>query len=107
MMEYKGYTAKLAYDDESGSFHGEVLNLRDVITFQGDTVENLRQAFHDSVEDYLEFCAERNEEPEKPYSGRFILRIDPSLHRRIATRARLADKSLNTWVQDLLSSAVE
>jgi len=107
MMEYKGYIAKLVYDDESGAFHGEVLNLRDVITFQGDTVAKLRRAFRDSVEDYLEYCAERNEEPERPYSGRFVVRIDPSLHKRIATRAKLADKSLNSWLQDVLAGAVK
>ena len=99
MMEYKGYVAKVVFDDQTGFFHGEVLNLRDVITFQGDTVAGLRQAFHDSVEDYLEFCAERNEEPERPYSGRFVVRIDPTLHKLIATRAKLADKSLNAWLR--------
>jgi len=107
MMEYKGYIARVAFDDDSGFFHGEVLNLRDVITFQGDTVKGLRRAFRESVEDYLEFCAQRNEEPERPYSGRFLLRIDPFLHKAIATRARLEDKSLNTWVRDLLADALE
>jgi predicted HicB family RNase H-like nuclease len=107
MMEYKGYIAKVVFDDKSGFFHGEVLNLRDVITFQGDTVERLRRAFQESVEDYLEFCAERNEEPERPYSGRFLVRIDPSLHKTIATKAKLADKSLNAWLQDVLTSAAK
>lgn len=88
-------------------FHGEVLNLRDVITFQGGTVKGLRQAFRESADDCLEFCAERNEEPERPYSGRFLLRIDPLLHKAIATRARLAEKSLNTWVRDLLADALK
>ena len=106
-MKYKGYTAKIEFDDQANVFHGEVLNLRDVITFQGRTVEELRNAFHDSVEDYLDFCAHRNEPPEKPYSGRFVVRLAPSLHRAIATQARLADKSLNAWLQDVLREKVE
>ena len=106
-MKYKGYTAKIEFDDQANVFHGEVLNLRDVITFQGRTVEELRNAFHDSVEDYLDFCAYRNEPPEKPYSGRFVVRLTPSLHRAIATQARLADKSLNAWLQDVLREKVE
>ena len=106
-MKYKGYTAKIEFDDQANVFHGEVLNLRDVITFQGRTVEELRNAFHDSVDDYLDFCAHRNEPPEKPYSGRFVVRLAPSLHRAIATQARLADKSLNAWLQDVLREKVE
>ena len=100
MIEYKGYVAKIEFDNEDDIFHGEVINLRDVITFQGQTVSELRQAFQESVEDYLAFCAERGEQPEKPYSGKFSVRIDPELHRKIATRARIASKSLNRWVSD-------
>ena len=107
MMEYKGYFAKVEFDDEANIFHGEVFNLRDVITFQGETVGELRKAFHDSVEDYLEFCAERGEEPEKPYSGKFIVRVDPELHKTIAVQARKNGKSLNAWVHDTLSKVVK
>ena len=101
-MEYKGYFAKVEFDDEANIFHGEIINLRDVITFQGETVEELRKAFHDSVEDYLEFCAERGEDPEKPYSGKFIVRIDPELHKTIAIQALKNGKSLNAWVNETL-----
>jgi predicted HicB family RNase H-like nuclease len=66
-MEYKGYIAKVEFDDEAGLFHGVVINTRDVITFQGDRVADLRQAFRDSIEDYFEFCAARSEKPEKPF----------------------------------------
>ena len=87
MMEYKGYIGKVEFDDDADIFHGEVINLRDVITFQGDSVEEIRQAFRESVDDYLAFCAERNEEPEKPFSGKFVVRIPPELHRKIYTQA--------------------
>jgi predicted HicB family RNase H-like nuclease len=105
MMEYKGYIGKVEFDDEAGVFHGEVINLRDVITFQGETVEELRQAFRESVNDYLAFCAERHEEPEKPFSGTFTVRIPPELHRDIALQAKLTGRSLNAWVSDLLAAA--
>lgn len=98
MMEYKGYTAKVEFDDEAGLFHGHVLHTRDVITFQGKSVDELRLAFKDSVDDYLDFCASRGEQPEKPFSGRFLVRIDPELHRRIAIAASIGGDSLNTWV---------
>ena len=106
MMEFRGYIATVEFDDEADIFHGEVINLRDVITFQGKSVEELRQAFKDSIEDYLDFCAARNEEPERPFSGKFSLRIDPNLHRRISIQARLAKKSLNHWINETLENAV-
>ena len=106
MMEYKGYVAKVEFDDEADIFHGEVINLRDVITFEGQSVAELRQAFEDSIEDYLDFCLQRNEDPEKPFSGKFSVRVDPELHRKITTQARLANKSLNKWVSDTLEMAV-
>jgi predicted HicB family RNase H-like nuclease len=107
MMEYKGYLGHVEYDDEAGCFHGEVANLRDVITFQGESVDELRRAFRESVDDYLAFCAARGEEPEKPYSGTFTVRIPPELHRDIALRARVAGKSLNGWVTDLLRNGAQ
>ena len=69
-MEYKGLSGKVEFDDEANVFHGEVINLRDVITFEGKTVEELREVFHESIDDYLEFCAARGEDPEKPYPGK-------------------------------------
>jgi len=106
-MEYKGYFAKVEFDEDADVFHGEVLNLRDVITFEGETVEELRQAFYDSVDDYLEFCAERGEDPEKPYSGKFVVRVEPELHKRIAIEARKRGISLNSLVGEALSKTME
>ncbi len=102
-MRYKGYEAIVEFDDEAEIFHGEVINIRDVITFQGDNVRNLKQAFHDSVDDYLEFCKERGEEPEKPFSGKLMLRINPQLHKTIAIKAKKEGKSLNSWIEKCLS----
>jgi predicted HicB family RNase H-like nuclease len=106
MMEYKGYIGKVDFDDEAGVFHGEVINTRDVITFQGDSVAELKRAFRESVDDYLVFCKQRGEEPDKPFSGQFVARIAPELHRQVNLAARLAGKSLNAWVAEQLQAAV-
>jgi predicted HicB family RNase H-like nuclease len=105
-MEYKGYIGKVDIDEEAGILHGEVINVRDVITFEGGTVGEVRRAFEESVDDYLEFCALRGEEPEKPFSGKFVVRIPPDLHKEIYTRAKLEDKSLNSWISEALKSAI-
>ena len=105
MMEYKGYFAKVEFDDEADIFHGEVINLQDVVTFQGQTVDELHKAFRDSIDDYLEFCAQRGEEPAKPYSGKFMVRVEPELHKAIALKARQDSTSLHSWVHDTLAKA--
>ena len=105
MMEYKGYIGNVEFDDEADIFHGEVINLRDVVTFQGSTVAQLRKEFRESVDDYLEFCTERGESPEKPFSGKFMVRIEPELHKAVAVRAKRQRKSLNAWVRDTLTTA--
>ncbi|MGI9305104.1 MAG: type II toxin-antitoxin system HicB family antitoxin [Gammaproteobacteria bacterium] len=105
MMQYKGYIGKVEYDSEARLLHGEVVNVRDVITFQARAVDELEQAFHDSVDDYVAFCKERGESPDKPYSGKFVLRTSPELHRRACAAAALAGKSLNTWAAEVLDEA--
>lgn len=106
MMEYQGYLGKVEFDDEANLFHGQVVNIRDVVTFQGESVAELRQAFHESVDDYLEFCKERGEAPDKPFSGQFVARIPPDLHREASTAASLAGQSLNAWLTDQIRSGV-
>ncbi len=81
MLNYKGYMGQVEFDDEVDIFHGDVINTRAVITFQGRTVQEIKAAFRDSIEDYLEFCAELGEEPEKPYSGELRLKLPPHTER--------------------------
>ena len=106
MMEYKGYIGKVEIDEELGILYGEVINVRDVITFEGTTVEEVQQAFRESVDDYLEFCAQRGESPEKPFSGKFVVRLPAELHRQAYIQAKLKDKSLNSWVTEVLQRAL-
>lgn len=105
MLKYKGYTGYVEFDDEAGIFHGEVLDLRDVITFQGNTVEEIKKAFRESIDEYLEFCKERNEKPDKPFSGRLMVRLPPRLHRKVFISARREGKSLNQWIAEKLDKA--
>jgi len=87
MLNYKGYTGQVSYDDEARIFHGEILDTPDVITFQGTSVEDIEKSFRESVEDYLEFCKERGEQPDKPFSGKFLLRMTPKLHHKLFLKA--------------------
>ena len=106
MMEYKGYIGKVEIDEEVGILYGEVINVRDVITFEGTTVEEVQRAFRESVDDYLEFCAQRGESPEKPFSGKFVVRLPAELHRKAYIQAKLKDKSLNSWITEVLQSVL-
>jgi len=102
-MNYKGYESRVEFDEDAGIFHGEVISLRDVITFQGTCVEELVKAFHDSVDDYLEFCGQRGEEPEKPYSGKIAVRMPPELHKAVALSARRKKESINSFICEALA----
>jgi predicted HicB family RNase H-like nuclease len=102
---YKGYYGHAEYDHEAELFHGEVLGINDVVTFQGKAVEELRTAFRESVDDYLAFCAERNEQPQKPFSGKFVVRLSPESHRKLAVLAKVRGKSLNAIVSECLDKA--
>ena len=102
MMKYKGYIGHVDYDDDAKIFHGEVVGLKDIITFQGKSVDELEQAFKDSVNDYLGWCKERGEKPEKTFSGTFNLRIPPDLHAKIALQAQISGLSLNSYVTERL-----
>jgi predicted HicB family RNase H-like nuclease len=103
MFEYKGYLGTVEADD--GAFSGRVVGLRDVITFEGDTYAEVEQAFRASIDDYLAFCAERGEQPDRPFSGKVPLRLPPELHRRAAVRAQAEGISLNQWIAKRIESA--
>ncbi len=107
MMKYKGYIGKVEYDDEAHILVGNVINTRTVITFQGTTVEEIEREFRASVDDYLEWCAEDGVEPEKPYSGKFNVRVQPELHQRAAAGARATGVSLNRFVEKSIEDELE
>ncbi|MBE0643481.1 MAG: type II toxin-antitoxin system HicB family antitoxin [Bacteroidetes bacterium] len=101
-MKYKEYSARIEFDEHDRLFYGEVLGIRDIVTFHGRSVRELERAFKDSVDDYVDLCRTRGEEPDRPFSGKFVVRIDPDIHRRLAIQAAVRDESLNTLVARVL-----
>ena len=102
MMNHKGYLGLARVDTDAGVIRGRVINTRDTITFQGKTVAEAEAAFRDSVDDYLEFCAERGEAPDKPYSGHFPVRTSAGVHRALSIEASRRGVSLNALVGSIL-----
>ena len=107
MMKYKNYSGIVEYDSDGKIFTGETVGLRDVITFQGRTPEELERSFHESVDFYLEMCREDGVEPDRAFSGRFNVRVAPQIHRQIAIHAAQNRVSLNQWVSDTLIQTLQ
>ncbi len=100
-MTYKGYIAKIEYSDEDECLVGRISGIRQIITFHGDSVKQIKKAFEEAIDFYLDTCAERKEEPEKPFTGRFVVRVSPELHSAIAAAAKREHKSINAWIADV------
>ena len=107
MMNYKGYAARVEFDDEAMIFHGEVIGIKDVVTFQGKSIKEIEKAFHDSVDDYFDLCKERGEVPDKPFSGRFVVRVSPEIHRKVYVSAKKSGLSINAWLNKNLQKIAE
>jgi predicted HicB family RNase H-like nuclease len=107
MMEYKGYIGDVEYDADAKIFHGDVINTQDVITFQGTTVEELEKAFRESIDDYVSWCEEEGKSPERPYSGKFNLRLSPELHREVIITAKKLNLSLNKFVEKAIEDEMK
>ncbi len=106
MMEYKGYTAgPIEFDPEENTFSGTVSGLRDVIHFEGSTARELARAFRESIDSYLEFCAEQGKQPDRPFNGKILVRTDPAMHRKAALRAAAEGVSLSQWITRQIESA--
>ncbi|MCL1984953.1 MAG: type II toxin-antitoxin system HicB family antitoxin [Betaproteobacteria bacterium] len=106
ILSYKGYQGRFAYDSDADLFHGDVLHISDVVTFQGRSIDELKTALADSVEDYFALCKEVGKLPQKPFSGRFNVRLTPELHQKAARSAALEGVSLNNWIAHTVEKAV-
>ncbi|MCP4425356.1 MAG: type II toxin-antitoxin system HicB family antitoxin [Chloroflexi bacterium] len=104
-MTYKGYAARIGYSDEDELFVGRVVGVRDIITFHGESVNEIRKAFYEAVDFYLTTCAERGEQPNKPYSGKLLVRMPIETHAAVATIAEVNNKSINQWIVETLAQA--
>ncbi|MDP2822920.1 MAG: type II toxin-antitoxin system HicB family antitoxin [Sulfuritalea sp.] len=105
-MTYKGYRARIEYDDRDKIFVGRLAGMRDIVSFHGESVAELEGAFHEAVDDYVAACAKLGQTPEKPASGKMMLRVSPELHGSALVAAKAAGKSLNQWAAEVLSQAI-
>ena len=104
-LNHKGYTAKIEFDPEDNILFGNIIGIQDTVGFHGESVSELKEAFYEAVDFYLESCKKADREPNKPFSGKFMVRVDSSLHGEITAAAIHAGKSLNKWVSDTLEQA--
>ena len=106
MMEYKSYVAgPIDFEPEEKTFSGMVAGLRDVIHFEGETATELERAFRESIDSYLELCAENGQQPDRPFNGKILLRTEPELHRKAALHAAIEGVSLSRWISRQIESA--
>ena len=105
-MSYKGYAARIEYSDEDQCLIGHLAGINDVVGFHGGSVAELRAAFEEAVEDYLTTCEKLNRAPQKPYSGRLMLRVSPEVHAAVAAAAQLSGKSINQWAAEAFTRVV-
>lgn len=104
-MNYKSYYGSIEYSPEDDCLHGRLLNINDVVSFEGSSVKEIKLAFKEAVDDYLAACKEIGKRPEKPFSGKVMFRISPEVHARAALAAELSGKSLNQWAEEVLAKA--
>jgi predicted HicB family RNase H-like nuclease len=104
-LTYRGYTASMTFDADDNILVGRVLDIDDIVTFHAASVAEFTQAFHASVDDYIAACEKLGQGPEKPASGRLMLRVDPAVHAAAVKAAAHAGQSLNKWAEQTLRKA--
>ncbi len=106
-MSYKGYAARIEYDNEDHIFTGRIAGIRDVVGFHGTSVAELELAFHESVDDYLDACKKIGQSPNKPASGKLMLRVPPEVHSAALVAAQMSGLSLNQWATETIQRAAQ
>ncbi|MDR3320056.1 MAG: type II toxin-antitoxin system HicB family antitoxin [Desulfovibrio sp.] len=105
VMSHKGYVGTVEYSEDDACLFGRIVGIRDIISYEGESVTEIRKTFVEAVEDYLRHCAQTGKEPNKPYSGKFVLRVDPALHAHLAVKAQANNMSLNQFAAEVLAQA--
>jgi len=105
-MKYKGYESVIKYSDEDETFVGEVINTQDILIFDGNSILEIEASFHAVVDEYIEDCMAEKKQPNKAFSGQFVMRIKPELHRELFTRAKHAGLSLNAFISQKLTETL-
>lgn len=107
VLSYKGYAARIEFDPDDRLFFGRIAAIEDIVTFHGETVDELVNHFEEAVDDYLATCEKLGQQPNKPYSGKIMLRVPVEIHAAVATAAQVSGKSINQWATDALDKAVQ
>jgi len=105
-LHYKNYVGRVEFSEKDEVFHGQVAGIKALITFEGDSVKAITQDFRQAVDEYLGFCTENGQEPERPFKGLFNIRVGAELHRQTALTASIRDVPLNTLVEEAIRQAV-
>ncbi len=106
-MTYKGYLGSVAYSEKDQVFFGKIEGINGLVNFEGESVKELTEAFHEAVDDYLAYCEEEGIEPDKSYTGVLNVRLTPSIHRQIAMLARQAGLTINAYIKDTLENKIK
>ena len=106
-MTHKGYSARVEFDAEDRILVGHIVGIRDIVGFHGESVSELEAAFREAVDGYLAACKKLKQAPDKPYSGRVMLRLPPDLHARASAAAQVTGQSFNQWAAHALEQAAQ
>jgi predicted HicB family RNase H-like nuclease len=105
-LKYKGYRGSVEYSDRDNCLFGKIIGIRSSVSYEGESVEEITDAFREAVDDYLDFCEERGVEPQREYSGVFQVRTTPDVHKRLSEIASGRGTSLNSVVSEALKERV-
>ncbi len=105
ILAYKGFSARVEFDARDNIFFGRILGIEDLVTFHGESVSELRDAFKEAVIDYIETCRAIGKKPQKPFSGKLMFRVPPEVHAAVTIAAKASGKSLNQWATEVLANA--
>ena len=105
ILAYKGFSARVEFDARDNIFFGRILGIEDLVTFHGESVSELRDAFKEAVIDYMETCRAIGKKPQKPFSGKLMFRVPPEVHAAVTIAAKASGKSLNQWATEILANA--
>ncbi len=105
-IQYKGYQANIVYEADDDLLVGHIMHINDIIGFHGTSLDEMKTAFKEAVDDYLEYCNKAGKQPNKPFSGKVMFRIDPEVHAKAALAAQMKGVSLNQWAEEVLEKAV-
>ena len=106
-MTYKGYLGSVSFSEKDGVFFGKIEGINGLVNFEGESVAELTEAFHEAVDDYLAYCQDEGIEPDKSYTGILNVRLTPTIHRQIAMLALQAGISINAYIKDALEEKVK